>query len=165
MPEPSDHPAAPECTAPRGDALLPPELRAWMHLLAAAGVVEQRLRSDVKEALGVSHDEFLVVCLLADQPDASLRMTRIAELLGRPKTRLTYQVACLQRAGLVTRRSVSCDKRGVEVALTDRARRVLGEEFPALAAAVVQALAEDIDPTQRAALCGLLPPTREEGTP
>ncbi|MFE3828864.1 MarR family winged helix-turn-helix transcriptional regulator [Streptomyces sp. NPDC059092] len=165
MQEPSDHPAAPECTSPRGDALLPPELRAWMHLLAAAGVIEQGLRSQVKEALGVSHDEFLVVCLLADQPEASLRMTRIAELLGRPKTRLTYQVACLQHAGLVTRRSVSCDKRGVEVALTDKARRVLGEEFPALAATVARALTEDIDPTQRAALCGLLPQTRTENAP
>src|SRR5688572_3833404 len=122
---PADQPAheppggnrAPGGSRAPGDGLLPAELRSWMRLLAAAGTIEQQLRSRVKDAMGVSHDEFLVLCLLADQPDASLRMTRIAELLGRPKTRLTYQVSCLQRAGLITKSSACGDRRGIEVAL------------------------------------------------
>jgi DNA-binding MarR family transcriptional regulator len=119
--------------------------------------VEQRLRSVLKERLDVSHDEFLVLCLLAEQPEEGLRMTRVAELLGRPKTRLTYQVACLQHAGLVTRRSVCGDKRGVEVALTDKARLLLHETSDALTETVAQALAHVIGPEQREAMYGLLP--------
>ena len=107
-----------DCPSAEGDSLLPVELHAWMLMLAATGAVEQELRSVVKDRLDVSHDEFLVLCLLAGDPGQALRMTRIAELLGRPKTRLTYQIACLQHAGLVTRKSVCGDKRGVEVALT-----------------------------------------------
>ncbi|MEV0218215.1 MarR family transcriptional regulator [Streptomyces sp. NPDC050704] len=124
------------------EKLLPPELRAWMRMLAAAGTIEQQLRSRVKDAMGVSHDEFLVLCLLADTPGSSLRMTRIAEMLGRPKTRLTYQVACLHHAGLITKSSACGDRRGVEVALTDKARRLLGESSRPLADAVSEAIAQ-----------------------
>jgi DNA-binding MarR family transcriptional regulator len=146
----------PECPSTSGPGLLPDELRAWMLVLASTGAVEQRLRSVVKERLDVSHDEFLVLCLLAEQP-AGLRMTQIAELLGRPKTRLTYQIACLQHAGLVTRKSVCGDKRGVEVALTEKARQLLTESSCLLAETVVQALDEFIGPAQREAVHALLP--------
>ncbi|GGX07320.1 MarR family winged helix-turn-helix transcriptional regulator [Streptomyces lomondensis] len=155
---PADQPGCPT----GGGGLLPAELRAWMLLLAATGAVEQRLRAVVKEKLDVSHDEFLVLCLLAEQPEGGLRMTRVAELLGRPKTRLTYQIACLQHAGLVTRRSVCGDKRGVEVALTDKARRLLTEASGPLAETVKEALPCFMGPDQRAALFGLVPDLAEE---
>ncbi|MGW0873844.1 MarR family winged helix-turn-helix transcriptional regulator [Streptomyces sp. NPDC002740] len=153
---PGDLPACPSAQG-AGAGLLPPELRGWMLLLAATGAVEQRLRSVVKERLDVSHDEFLVLCLLAEQPQGGLRMTRVAELLGRPKTRLTYQIACLQHAGLVTRRSVCEDKRGVEVALTEKARGLLREASGALAETVTGALAHVMGPEQCAAMSGLIP--------
>jgi len=163
MADPQEHPAdLPGCPSAEGSGLLPAELRAWMLLLAATGAVEQRLRSVVKEKLDVSHDEFLVLCLLAEQPEGGLRMTRVAELLGRPKTRLTYQIACLQHAGLVTRRSVCGDKRGVEVALTDKARRLLTEASGPLAGTITEALARFMGPAQREALCGLVPDLAEE---
>jgi DNA-binding MarR family transcriptional regulator len=160
------HPAdQPECPfSGSGGGLLPDELRAWLVLLSATGSVEQRLRSAVKETLDVSHDEFLILCLLAEQPRTGLRMTRVADLLGRPKTRLTYQIACLQRAGLVTRRSVCGDKRGVEVALTDKARDLLRETSVLLAGTVRQALADSMGPEQRAALCALVPGLETEPT-
>lgn len=158
MAAPDEHPAdQPECPALKGDGLLPGELRAWMLLLAATGAVEQRLRSVVKENLDVSHDEFLILCLLAEHPRDGLRMTRIADLLGRPKTRLTYQIACLQHAGLVTRQTVCGDKRGVQVTLTEKTRRLLKETSGLLAATVKEALAEFVGPEQRDAVSGLLP--------
>lgn len=132
-----------------------------MRLLAASGAIEQRLRSEVKDRLGVSHDEFLILCLLADQPETALRMTRIAALLGRPKTRLTYQVACLQHAGLVARGSASGDKRGVEVGLTEKARELLAECLPLLAASVTRAMVDAVGPAQREALRGFLAQTAQ----
>lgn len=157
MGDPEEHPAdLPECPSAQGGGLLPKELRAWMVMLAAVGAVEQRLRPVVKEGLDVSHDEFLILCLLAEQPEG-LRMTRIAELLGRPKTRLTYQIACLQHAGLVTRKPVCGDKRGIEVALTKKARGLLSDASGVLAETVVQALTHVMGPTQHEAMCGLLP--------
>ncbi|KOG31110.1 MarR family winged helix-turn-helix transcriptional regulator [Streptomyces resistomycificus] len=157
MADPDERPAdQPECPSAQGAGLLPAELRAWMLMLASTGAVEQRLRTVVKERLDVSHDEFLVLCLLAEQP-AGLRMSRIAELLGRPKTRLTYQIACLQHAGLVTRKSVCGDKRGVEVALTEKARRLLAESSAVLAETVREALDRFIGPAQCEAMRALLP--------
>ncbi|MFF5016161.1 MarR family winged helix-turn-helix transcriptional regulator [Streptomyces sp. NPDC001165] len=163
MAAPDEHPAdQPPCFSAAGGGLLPGELRAWMLLLAATGAVEQRLRSVVKQTLDVSHDEFLILCLLAEQPRGGLRMTRIADLLGRPKTRLTYQIACLQRAGLVTRESVCGDKRGIEVALTDKARRLLREASGVLAETVREALSQFVGAEQREALCALVPDLAEE---
>ncbi|MES4887359.1 MarR family transcriptional regulator [Streptomyces sp. NPDC096012] len=152
-PHPGDLPGSPA----EGSGLLPDELRAWTLWVAATGTVEQRLRSVVKECLDVSHDEFLILCLLAEQPRGGLRMTRVADLLGRPKTRLTYQVACLQRAGLVTRRTVCGDKRGAEVALTGTARELLRETSALLAGTVRQALAEAMGTDQLAAVRALVP--------
>ncbi|MFC9925854.1 MarR family winged helix-turn-helix transcriptional regulator [Streptomyces sp. NPDC127190] len=152
---PDQQPACP--AAGTGQGLLPDELRAWMVVLAATGAVEQRLRSAVREALDVSHDEFLILCLLAEHPREGLRMTQAADLLGRPKTRLTYQVACLQHAGLVSRGSVRGDKRGVVIALTDKARELLRETSVLLARSVREALADSMGPEQRAAMCALVP--------
>jgi DNA-binding MarR family transcriptional regulator len=157
MPEPAA-PAPPQigrCAAAAGP--LPEELRTWMRMLAAAGVVERTMTKHVKRALGVSHDEFLVLCLLADQPGGTARMTQIAELLGRPKTRLTYQVRCLHHLGLVTRETVRDDRRGIALTLTEKARKLLAEQGPALAVAVSQALAETIGAERGSALTALMP--------
>ncbi|KQW12570.1 MULTISPECIES: MarR family transcriptional regulator [Streptomyces] len=158
MADPSECPSVSE-------GLLPPELHAWMLLLAATGAVEQELRSAVKDGLDVSHDEFLVLCLLGARPAEGVRMTKIAELLGRPKTRLTYQIACLQHAGLVTRKSVCGDKRGVEVTLTEKGRRLLAESSGTLAATVKEALTRFMGADQREALRALLPDLAMETTP
>lgn len=143
--------------------LLPPELRAWMGLLAAVGAIEQQLRPRVKETLGVSHDEFLVLCLLADGPAGGLRMTRIAERLGRPKTRLTYQVACLQHAGLITRSTACGDRRGIQVTLTAKARQLLREASGALAEAVTRAIEGLEGPHDCSMIRTLLPKPADAG--
>lgn len=146
----------PECPAARQGGTLPPELRGWLLLLAATGATEQRLHTVVKEQLGISHDEFMVLCLLADHPEG-LRMTRIAELLGRPKTRLTYQIACLQHAGLAARTSTCGDKRGITVTMTEKSRTLLAEASAELAETVREALARFMGPGELKAMCGLLP--------
>ncbi|MBO4259157.1 MarR family winged helix-turn-helix transcriptional regulator [Streptomyces griseorubiginosus] len=163
MADPEEHSTdLPECPSAQDGGLLPRELRAWMVMLAAMGAVEQELRSVVKDRLDVSHDEFLILCLLAEHPRTGLRMTRVAELLGRPKTRLTYQIACLQHAGLVTRKSVCGDKRGIEVALTEKARGLLKDASGVLASTVARALSHVMGPDQRDAMCGLIPELAEE---
>ncbi|MET9906075.1 MarR family transcriptional regulator [Streptomyces sp. NPDC006476] len=163
MADPEEHSTdLPECPSAQDGGLLPRELRAWMVMLAAMGAVEQELRSVVKDRLDVSHDEFLILCLLAEHPRTGLRMTRVAELLGRPKTRLTYQIACLQHAGLVTRKSVCGDKRGIEVALTEKARGLLEDASGVLASTVARALSHVMGPDQRDAMYGLIPELAEE---
>ncbi|MFD4787193.1 MarR family winged helix-turn-helix transcriptional regulator [Streptomyces sp. NPDC058459] len=156
------HADLPPCPSLQGGGLLPQELRAWMLLLAVTGGVEQHMRTAVKERLDVSHDEFLILCVLADQSDASLRMTRIAELLGRPKTRLTYQIACLQHAGLVARKPVSGDRRGIQVTLTERGHNALDEASRPLAETVVATLGRYVGPAQREAIERLLPALAQE---
>jgi DNA-binding MarR family transcriptional regulator len=152
----------PPCAGAGAGGALPEELRTWMRMLAAAGVVEQTMSKHVKQAFGISHDEFLVLCLLAVQPGGTARMTQVAELLGRPKTRLTYQVRCLQHLSLVTREAVRGDRRGVALTLTEKARRLLAEKGPELAEAVRAALTETIGCESGRALTVLLPDQAHE---
>ncbi|WP_371129780.1 hypothetical protein [Streptomyces sp. 2231.1] len=84
-------------------------------------------------------------------------MTSREPLIQEWTTRLTYQIACLQHAGLVSRTSVCGDKQGVQVALTERARDRLRETSSLLAGTVRQALSDSVGPDQRAAMCALVP--------
>lgn len=100
------------------------------------------------------HDEFLVLCLLADQPGNTLRMT---DDQGRgtarpPQDPAHLSVACLQHAGLVVREGVSGDRRRVAVTLTDKAWRLLTEESPALARTLAEAIGHTVE-LSRAGRC------------
>ena len=159
-----DAAASPPPPEAHAGTALPAELRTWMNLLAAAGAVEQQLRARVKHCLGISHDEFLVLCLLADHP-AGLHMTQVAKLLGRPKTRLTYQIAMLHSAGLVTRAAgAHGDKRCIEVALTEKARNLLKESAGPLAEAIAQAVAAALGTAQPELLRRALDPAQDGTT-
>ena len=74
-------------------------------------------------------------------------------------------IACLQHAGLVTRKSVCGDKRGVEVALTEKARDLLKDASDTLAATVKEALSRFMGADQRQALCALMPDLAAEAKP
>jgi DNA-binding MarR family transcriptional regulator len=74
-------------------------------------------------------------------------------------------LACLQHAGLVTRRSVCGDKRGIGVALTEKARNLLEEAAGDLAGTGKEALGRFMGPARRRAVSALMPDFAAQGTP
>jgi DNA-binding MarR family transcriptional regulator len=85
----------------------------------------------------------------------ALRVGPLAERLGTTPATATRTVDALVAAGLVERRSVEHDRRGVEIAPTAAGRAVLAERRLALAA-LVDGLAGELDAADAERLCGLL---------
>ncbi|GAA2028793.1 MarR family transcriptional regulator [Catenulispora yoronensis] len=128
------------------------EMRAWTGFLAAGALVERRVEQQLKEEVGLSHTQYEILVRLADAPEASLRMTELADALLTSKSGLTYQITQLEKAGLTERRSCPTDVRGVFAVLTEAGRARLKRAAPGHVAAVREVLIDVLTPDQLATL-------------
>jgi len=103
-------------------------------LLRAARALE-RCMASVFERYGLNRGEFDVLASLrrAGAPFA-LGPTRLSEGLLLSTAAMTNRVDNLERMGLVRRHPDPCDRRQVQVELTQRGRMLIDEAFPALIA-------------------------------
>jgi DNA-binding MarR family transcriptional regulator len=103
---------------------------AWMNFLRASHLLDQRVERQLKTDGGLSHPEFEILVSLDSQPDGQLRMSDLARRVVVSKSRLTYQVDRLERAGLVRRSLSSQDGRVVRASLTELGREALARVRP-----------------------------------
>lgn len=101
------------------------ELAAWEGFLAVSAILDRRLDQQLKKDAGLSHSQYEVLVRLSSAPDGELRMTELAGAALTSKSGLTYQVAQLEKAGLVRRGSYAGDERGVVATLTEEGWRRL----------------------------------------
>jgi DNA-binding MarR family transcriptional regulator len=106
------------------------ELAAWEDFLAVSTILIRRVEQQLKDEAGLSHPQYEVLARLSVAPGGELRMTELAGAALTSKSGLTYQVAQLEKAGLVRRRSCESDERGVLAALTDEGWAKLRESAP-----------------------------------
>ncbi|GAA1253064.1 MarR family transcriptional regulator [Kitasatospora nipponensis] len=132
------------------------EMAAWRGFLAASNLVARHLEQQLKDEAGLSHTQYEILVHLSASADGSLRMADLAERLVTSKSGLTYQVAQLEKAGLVGRRSCPSDVRGVFAYLTEHGTEVLRQAAPGHVGAVREALIDVLDREQLAVLAGAL---------
>ena len=106
------------------------QLRAWMNFLRASHLLDQRVERQLKADGGLSHPEFEILVSLDSQPEDQMRMSDLARRVVVSKSRLTYQVDRLERAGLVRRSVCPHDGRVVNASLTDAGREILAQVRP-----------------------------------
>lgn len=128
------------------------EMRAWKALLSGWGLLEREIEQQLKRDCGLSHTQYEVLVRLAAAPEATMRMTELADSLINSKSRLTYQVDQLEKAGLVCRGAVSGDSRGVSATLTDSGRSALEAAAPGHVALVRDLLIDVLTPAQLTAI-------------
>ncbi|WP_197322091.1 MarR family winged helix-turn-helix transcriptional regulator [Saccharomonospora sp. NB11] len=132
------------------------EMRTWLAFLEASHLVERRVEQQLRDRAGMSHPQYEILVRLADAPDGSIRMSELAELLVTSKSGLTYQVAQLEKAGLVRRYRCPTDDRGVNAAITEDGRDKLREIAPDHVAVVRAALVDLLDADQQRAVADSL---------
>ncbi|XVQ08519.1 MarR family winged helix-turn-helix transcriptional regulator [Spirillospora sp. CA-255316] len=110
--------------------LHPRELRAWMAFLEAAHLVEHEVGRQLKNDGGLSHGDFEVLLKLCTAADRRMRMSDLAREAMISKSRLTYQVTQLERAGLVRRTACPGDRRAVWAELTEEGAEALARVRP-----------------------------------
>ena len=99
--------------------LSPRELRTWMRLPAVSellpGVLDAQLQRDAQ----LTHFEYLVLAMLSEAPDRTLRMTDLALKTNATLPRLSHVVKRLEGRGYVERSPCPEDRRATLAVLTD----------------------------------------------
>ncbi|MDI5961119.1 MarR family winged helix-turn-helix transcriptional regulator [Streptantibioticus silvisoli] len=134
----------------------PEQLAAYFALMEVSSLLQHAVDQQLREEGGLSYTQFQILATLGENPDGRRRMTDIADRLVHSRSGLTYQVAQLAKAGLVTRESSSDDERAVIVAATPQGLALLGRVLPGHVDLVQQLLLAPLTAREATVLGGLL---------
>jgi DNA-binding MarR family transcriptional regulator len=112
------------------------EARVWRGVVG----MQQRLlavleRQMVRDA-GLSGADHALLVPLSEAPGGLLRARELGRMVGWERSRLSHQVARMEKRGLVVREECAEDARGLMVRLTDTGRAAIVAAAPAHVAAV-----------------------------
>jgi DNA-binding MarR family transcriptional regulator len=127
------------------------ELKTWQGFLMAGTLLTRKVEQQLRDDAGLSHPQYEVLAGLA-AADGELRMTELAGAALTSKSGLSYQVAQLEKAGLVGRRSCLSDERGVIAYLTEEGHARLRAAAAGHAELVRTLFVDGLDPQRFAAL-------------
>jgi DNA-binding MarR family transcriptional regulator len=106
------------------------QLAAYFALMEVSSRLQHAVDQHLREEGGLSYTQFQILAVLGETPDGQQRMTDIADRLVHSRSGLTYQVAQLAKAGLVTRTPSSDDERSIMITATPQGRALLGRVMP-----------------------------------
>jgi DNA-binding MarR family transcriptional regulator len=112
------------------EPLSPVEETAWRVLVRAVLVIPRVLDAELLAAEGLNLAEYSVLMNLSEQPDRSMRMTELANVVSLSVSGLTRVVDRLARQGLVERSPCATDGRGQEAVLTAAGLARLEKAYP-----------------------------------
>ncbi|WFE29013.1 MarR family transcriptional regulator [Solwaraspora sp. WMMD791] len=127
-------------------------LAAWRAYIESSQRLLTLLGDELREHCGLSLADYHVLLLLSEAPERRLRMGELASRLIFSPSRLTYQVATMQRRGLVERQSCPQDRRGSHAVLTAEGLSQLRTAAPVHLAAVRRVFLDHLDDSDIAQL-------------
>ncbi|OLT29093.1 MarR family transcriptional regulator [Nocardiopsis sp. CNR-923] len=128
------------------------EQRVWRGFLRANAALYHDLEKDLRSRCGISLVEYGILVHLSEAEDRRLRMRVLADSVIVSKSRLSHQVARLERDGFVRREHCDDDRRGLWAILTDEGAALLERAAPGHAACVRTLLFDRLDRSQVAQL-------------
>ena len=124
------------------------EQAAWRAYLAMTRVVQERMERQLQQDSSMPHTYYLVLAMLSEAPDRTLRMSELAAIAGTSQSQLSHAASRLQEAGWIERRRCLTDKRGYLATLTDDGFRVLEATAPGHVEAVRDGLFDPLTADQ-----------------
>ncbi|MEU4445013.1 MarR family transcriptional regulator [Actinosynnema sp. NPDC050801] len=106
------------------------EMRAWRNYVVGASMLADRLHRELQDGHGVSLADYEVLVRLSERPGRRMRMSQLADEVASSKSRVSHQVARMEREGLLRRRECRDDGRGVLAELTDEGMALLEASAP-----------------------------------
>jgi len=109
-----------EETPPRAETawLDPDEMGTWRALHGVISVLPDVLGARLRREMNLSFIEYYVLACLSEQPDHTLRMSRLAFLASSELSRLSHLIRRLEKRGLVRREPDPVDRRSTLAVLT-----------------------------------------------
>lgn len=124
------------------------EQRTWRAFLATSELLYSALDRQLQQDAGMTHGTYVVLAMLSEAPDRSLRMTDLARLANSTPSRLSHAVARMEERGWVSRCRAEQDGRGTVATLTDAGWDVVAATAPGHVAAVRKNLFDRLTPEQ-----------------
>jgi DNA-binding MarR family transcriptional regulator len=112
------------------------EQLAWRGFLAMSTLLPGALDQQLQRDADMGHSSYIVLAMLSEAPDRSLRMSDLASRANSSPSRLSHTVSRLEERGWVRRERSSDDGRGNIARLTDEGWDVVVTTAPGHVAAV-----------------------------
>jgi len=131
------------------------EQRAWRGLLRMTSQLNARMNRQLQDGYGVSLADYEVLVVLSEAPAGRLRVFEIADALAWEQSRVSHQLARMQRRGLVAREECAADARGAFAVLTGAGRAAIERAAPAHVETVRQLVFDGLSRDQLATLTAI----------
>ena len=128
------------------------EQRAWRGLLRMTSQLNARANRLLQDEYGISLADYEVLVALSEAPEGRLRVFEVADALAWEQSRVSHQLARMQRRGLITREGCATDARGAFAVLTTVGRATIERAAPAHVEQVRQLVFDELSHEQVSAL-------------
>ena len=128
------------------------EQRAWRGLLRMTAQLNARANRQLLQEYGISLADYEVLVALSEAPEGQLRVFEVADALAWEQSRVSHQLARMQRRGLITREGCATDARGAFAVLTEAGRSAIERAAPAHVEQVRQLVFDELSHEQVSAL-------------
>ncbi|MFI8074218.1 MarR family winged helix-turn-helix transcriptional regulator [Streptomyces sp. NPDC086033] len=131
------------------------EERVWRLFTAVLFLLPDEVEAQLQRDAGLTHFGYGVLSALSEAPARAMRMTDLASMARGSQSRLSHQVASLERRGWVRRERAAEDGRGSVAVLTDAGYAKVAAIAPGHVAAVRSAVFDALSPRQLDELEGI----------
>ncbi|GHC88683.1 MarR family transcriptional regulator [Nocardiopsis terrae] len=136
--------------------LEPDEQDVWRGFLRMNAWIYDELERDLRTRDGFSLIEYGILAHLSEAPRQRMRMRVLAETVIVSRSRLSHQIARLEREGHVRREHCEDDRRGLWAVLTERGASALDRAAPGHAARVRSLMFDRLSDSQVDQLRGIV---------
>lgn len=105
-------------------------MRTWRAYVVGKALLDYRLHRDLQEEHDLALADYELLVRLAEAPGGRARMSTLAGQVASSKSRISHQIARMEKSGLVRREECPSDGRGVFAVLTDHGQEVLRSAAP-----------------------------------
>ncbi|MFI6435367.1 MarR family winged helix-turn-helix transcriptional regulator [Streptomyces sp. NPDC050759] len=131
------------------------EERVWRLFAAVLFLLPEEVEAQLQRDAGLTQFGYGVLSRLSEAPARAMRMTDLASMAHGSQSRLSHQVASLERRGWVRRERAAEDGRGSVAVLTDAGYAKVAAIAPGHVAAVRSAVFDALSPRQLDELEGI----------
>ncbi|CAM3520357.1 MarR family winged helix-turn-helix transcriptional regulator [Tsukamurella ocularis] len=120
----------------------------WRSYIESSLRLQTRIDDELRADHGLTLIDYHILVLLSEAPDQRLRMSELADAMVFSRSRLTYQIASMDKRGMVTRERVADDGRGACAVLSPDGLRAVQAAAPTHAATVRELFLDALDPDE-----------------
>jgi DNA-binding MarR family transcriptional regulator len=124
------------------------EQQTWRAFIAMQRKIRETLERQLQADAGMPMTYYIILAMLSEAPDRTLRMSELATVAGTSQSQLSHAATRLEDAGWIERRRCRDDRRGYLATLTDAGFEVLKSTAPSHVESVRAVLFDALTPQQ-----------------